>query len=97
MEKFAKSENNNQEAVENVTDTTELNTEVVGENIDLKGGRVLNVPDFVDLAEMGFSEDELIRILKLRRRFEQGDHEATPEVIRLRFARFLFERGKIAA
>ncbi len=97
MENFLNQNNteNSEEQMANVAQTAEIDTNSVGENIDLKGGRVLEVPDFVELATMGFSEDELKSILRLRRRFQEGDHEATPEHIRLRFARFLFESGKI--
>ncbi|MEI7554030.1 hypothetical protein [Candidatus Chlorohelix sp.] len=77
------------------TEIQEITT--VGENLDLKGGQVVNAPDFVDLLMMGFSEDELKLLLKLRRRFEQGEHDVTPEIIRLRFAKFLYENGKIDA
>ncbi len=74
--------------------TTELQN--VGENIDLVGGRVLEVPDFVELALQGFSEDELKRILKLRRRYnDTEENELTPEYKRLRFARYLYSEGKI--
>ncbi len=76
------------------TPTTELTN--VGENIDLVGGRVFNAPDFVELASQGFSEEQLKRILKLRRRYnETEENEVTPEFKRLRFARFLYSSGKI--
>lgn len=76
------------------TPTTELTN--VGENIDLIGGRVLNGPDFVELASQGFSEGQLKQILKLRRRYnETEENEVTPEFKRLRFARFLYSSGKI--
>jgi hypothetical protein len=68
----------------------------VAENIDLKGGRVLNVPDFVELATQGFSEGELKDILRLRRRYENStDYELTPEYKRLSFAKYLYDQGKI--
>jgi hypothetical protein len=74
--------------------TTEL--ENVGENIDLVGGRVLNTPDFVELALQGFSEDQLKQMLRLRRRYnETEENELTPEHKRLRFARYLYSSGKI--
>jgi hypothetical protein len=76
------------------TPTTELTN--VGENIDLIGGRVLNGPDFIELASQGFSEGQLKQILKLRRRYnETEENEVTPEFKRLRFARFLYSSGKI--
>ncbi len=76
------------------SEVTQLHT--VGENIDLVGGRVLNAPDFVELALQGFSEGELKRILKLRRRYnETEENELTPEFKRLRFARFLYNEGRI--
>ncbi len=96
MEKYINQEQNTENNEDNVQQTSEMGT-TVGENLDLKGGRVLNVPDFIELASMGFSEDELKSILRLRRRFEQGDHESTPEHIRLRFGRYLFENGKISS
>ena len=76
------------------SDTTELQN--VGENIDQVGGRVLDVPDFVELALQGFSENELKQILKLRRRYNDNDeNEVTPEFKRLRFARYLYSSGKL--
>ena len=76
------------------TPTTELTN--VGENIDLVGGRVINGPDFVELASQGFSEGQLKQILKLRRRYnETEENELTPEHKRLRFARYLYSSGKI--
>lgn len=76
------------------TPKTELTN--VGENIDLVGGRLLNGPDFVELASQGFSESQLKQILRLRRRYnETEENEITPEFKRLRFARFLHESGKI--
>jgi hypothetical protein len=74
--------------------TTELQN--VGENIDPVGGRVLNVPDFVELASQGFSEGELKQLLKLRRRYQENDeNEVTHEYKRLRFARYLYSSGKL--
>src|SRR4051812_24294524 len=74
--------------------TTELQN--VGENIDQVGGRMLNAPDFVELALQGFSEDELKQILKLRRRYNNTtENELTPEFKRLRFARYLYSAGKL--
>ena len=68
----------------------------VGDNLDLIGGRVLNSPDFVELALQGFSEGELKQILRLRRRYnETEENELTPEFKRLRFARFLYSEGRI--
>ncbi len=96
MEKYLNQEQHTENNEDKVQETSEIEG-TVGENLDLKGGRVLQVPDFIELASMGFSEDELKSILRLRRRFEQGDHEATPEHIRLRFGRYLFENGKISA
>ncbi|HEX2916458.1 MAG TPA: hypothetical protein VH186_37205 [Chloroflexia bacterium] len=76
------------------SETTELQN--VGENLDMVGGRVLDIPDFVDLALQGFSEGELKSFLKLRRRYnETEENEVTPEFKRLRFARFLYDSGKI--
>ncbi len=89
---------------ENETEQTDRNPEQgqtaelsnIGENIDLVGGRVLNTPDFVELALQGFSESELKQILKLRRRYnETTENELTPEFKRLRFARYLYGAGKI--
>ena len=57
---------------------------------------MLNVPDFVELATQGFSEGELKDILRLRRRYEEGnDYELTPEYKRLRFAQWLYNEGKL--
>ncbi len=76
-------------------ETTELTN--VGENIDQKGGRVIEVPDFVDLALQGFSDDQLKSILKLRRRYNETDeNEITFEFKRLRFARYLYKQGRIS-
>ncbi len=73
-----------------------VEVEAVGENLDLKGGRVLNVPDFVELATQGFSEGELKNILRLRRRYESGnDNEITPEYKRLQFVQWLYNQGKL--
>ncbi len=87
---------NNTENEQPLDNMTEINGASIGENIDLKGGRVIGVPDFVELAEQGFSEEELKRIVLLRKRYNQGDHEVTPEHLRLRFARYLYDSGKIA-
>jgi hypothetical protein len=87
---------NNTENEQPLDNMTEMSSISIGENIDLKGGRVIDVPDFIDLAEQGFSEDELKRIVQLRKRYNQGDHEVTPEHLRLRFARYLYDSGKIA-
>ena len=85
---------NETQSVEPEAQATEMHT--IGENIDLKGGRVLDVPDFVELALQGFSEGELKQMLRLRRRYNETDeNEVTPEFKRLRFARFLFNEGKI--
>ena len=74
--------------------TTELQN--VGENIDQAGGRVLDIPDFVELALQGFSEDELKKILKLRRRYHNtAENELTTEFKRWRFARYLYSSGKL--
>ncbi len=68
----------------------------VGENLDMKGGRVLEIPDFVELALQGFSENELKDILKLRRRYnETSENEITPEFKRLRFARYMYGSGRM--
>ena len=77
-------------------DQVQVKVDAIGENIDLKGGRVLNIPDFVELATQGFSEGELKDILRLRRRFETGtDYELTPEYKRLQFAKWLHDQGKL--
>lgn len=99
MAQYSNPENETQqneqvEATPEPTPTTELQN--VGENIDLVGGRVLETPDFVELALQGFSEDQLKAMLKLRRRYNQTEeNEITPEFKRLRFARFLARSGKI--
>ncbi|MEI6045872.1 MAG: hypothetical protein WCS37_16105 [Chloroflexota bacterium] len=73
-----------------------VEVDAIGENIDLKGGRVLNIPDFVELATQGFSEGELKDILRLRRRYENSnDYELTAEYKRLRFAKWLYKQGKL--
>jgi hypothetical protein len=93
MAQYSNQENETEQDPEE-TPTTELTN--VGENIDLIGGRVLNGPDFIELASQGFSEGQLKQILKLRRRYnETEENEVTPEFKRLRFARFLYSSGKI--
>jgi hypothetical protein len=93
MAQYSNQENETEQDPEE-TPTTELTN--VGENIDLIGGRVLNGPDFIELASLGFSEGQLKQILKLRRRYnETEENEVTPEFKRLRFARFLYSSGKI--
>ncbi len=75
-------------------ETAELQN--VGESIDQAGGRVMDAPDFVELALQGFSEHELKSILKLRRRYNETlENEITPEFKRLRFARYLYSAGKL--
>lgn len=91
LEQFKQDENFQVE----VGDTTEINDVASNENLDLKGGRVLNAPDFVDLAGMGFSENELKTLVRLRRRFEEGGSDLTPEHQRLRFARWLYQNGRL--
>jgi hypothetical protein len=93
MAQYSNQENETEQDPEE-TPTTELTN--VGENIDLIGGRVLNGPDFIELASQGFSEGQLKQILKLRRRYnETEENEVTPEFKRLRFARFLYSSGNI--
>ncbi len=93
MAQYSNQENETEQNPEE-TPTTELTN--VGANIDLIGGRVLNGPDFIELASQGFSEGQLKQILKLRRRYnETEENEVTPEFKRLRFARFLYSSGKI--
>jgi hypothetical protein len=94
MEKFAKSENQENTQFDPTLEISSLEESSTESDSEEK---TAHAPDFVDMALMGFSEDELKQLIRLRRRFEQGDHEATPEVIRLRFARYLYENGKIAA
>lgn len=78
----------------NATEITELCN--VGENIDQAGGRVLHIPDFVELASQGFSEDQLKGLLRLRRRYnETEENEITPEFKRLRFYRYLVSEGRM--
>lgn len=92
MAQFSDQEKETEEPEE--TPTTELQN--VGENIDLVGGRILNGPDFVELALQGFSEGQLKDMLRLRRRYnETEENEITPEFKRLRFARYLHDSGKI--
>lgn len=89
---------NNERNVEQNGNDEQVKVELdnIAENIDLKGGRVLNVPDFVELATQGFSEGELKDILRLRRRYEEGnDYELTHEYKRLRFAQWLYKEGKL--
>jgi hypothetical protein len=84
------------EQIIDVKDTTEIKELNVGETLDVKGGRFMPAPDFVELAALGFSEGELSTILRMRQRFEAGDSEFTPEHKRLRFARWLYQNGKIS-
>ena len=100
MEKYIKGDNNtgnDEEEVESVSQTPEIENAQGTESLDLKGGRIIHIPDFVELASMGYSEETLKKLLRLRLRFQQGDHESTPETIRLRFGRYLYEKGKISA
>lgn len=97
MAQYKDQENEIEENPEEIP-SSELTNEVtnVGENIDLVGGRMLNGPDFVELASQGFSEGQLKDILRLRRRYNTTEeNEVTPEFKRLRFARFLYSNGKI--
>ena len=90
---MASNKKNSKEAQDQQS-TTNLSN--VGENIDLVGGRNLDVPDFVELALQGFSEGELKHILRLRRRYnENEENELTHEFKRLRFARYLYKEGRI--
>jgi len=97
MHHYTNNERNTEQAnSEEQLPNTKVDLINIGETIDLKGGQVLNVPDFVELATQGFSEDELKDILRLRRRFEVGnDYEITPEHKRLSFAKWLYEHGKL--
>ncbi len=88
--------NNERNAEQTSSEEIKIDVGNIEENLDLKGGRVINVPDFVELATQGFSEGELKDILRLRRRYEDGkDYEITPEYKRLSFARWLYTEGKL--
>ena len=56
----------------------------------------VKIPDLLDLSRMDFKEAELRSFLRLRNRYKKADSEITEEAIRLNFARFLFEQGKIS-
>jgi hypothetical protein len=78
-----------------VKDTAEFKEVTIGETLDTKGGRVVPAPEFVELAEMGFSDGELSTILKLRQRFEEGGSDFTPEHKKLRFMRWMYQNGRL--
>lgn len=88
-------DNEMQEVEQATGEKTELHT--IGENIDQIGGRVLQIPDFVELAAQGFSEGQLKDMLRLRRRYnETEENEITPEFKRLRFYRYLYKEGRMS-
>jgi hypothetical protein len=92
---YSKNNERNAEQTDN-PEQIKIEVENVGENLDLKGGRVIHVPDFVELATQGFSEGELKDMLRLRRRYNEGeDYEITPEHKRLSFARWMYQQGKL--
>ena len=97
MENYIFEDRDKDSSDDKVTRTSEIENTLTGESLDLKGGRILHIPDLSELSDMGFEETELRRLLRLRHRYQKGDHEETSEVIRLKFGRYLYETGKISA
>jgi hypothetical protein len=49
-----------------------------------------------NLAHAGFSGNEIIRLLRVKVRYQEGAyHEVTPEQRRLEFARWLYQQGRL--
>jgi hypothetical protein len=49
-----------------------------------------------NLAQAGFSGDEITRLLRVKALYQQGVyHEAAPEYMRLDFIRWLYEQGRL--
>ena len=58
--------------------------------------QLLNRIEVRNLERVGFSREQITRLLRIKERYQQGAYqEATPEQRRLKFVRWLYQNGRL--
>jgi hypothetical protein len=57
---------------------------------------LLNRIEVRNLERVGFSHEQITRLLRIKERYQQGTYqETTPEQRRLKFVRWLYQHGRL--